>query len=127
MVSFLPILLQLVVQICVKHQACFVLDDSCVFLTNCWVFGNSVIELTLLNCCKTKMQRGLVAMASMGPDQNGSEFFITVDTLAELNGQYVVFGEVIEGMSIVDRINGLALNEDESPSIAVVIAECGQL
>ncbi|CAK9864763.1 unnamed protein product [Sphagnum jensenii] len=72
-------------------------------------------------------QRGLVAMASMGPDQNGSEFFITVDTLAELNGQYVVFGEVIEGMSIVDRINGLALNEDESPSIAVVIAECGQL
>jgi cyclophilin family peptidyl-prolyl cis-trans isomerase len=66
-------------------------------------------------------------MDSMGPDKNGSVFFITVDAVPEIDGQYVVFGEVIEGMEVVDRINSSTIEEDETPRIPIVISECGQL
>jgi len=47
---------------------------------------------------------GLVAMANSGPDSNGSQFFITYDAAPSLNGDYTIFGEVIEGMDVVDGI-----------------------
>jgi len=48
--------------------------------------------------------KGLVAMANAGPDTNGSQFFITYGPAEQLNGQYTIFGEVIEGMEIVESI-----------------------
>ena len=47
---------------------------------------------------------GLVAMANSGPDTNGSQFFITYAATPNLNGSYTIFGEVIEGMEVVDGI-----------------------
>jgi len=47
---------------------------------------------------------GLVAMANSGPDSNGSQFFITYAPAPDLNGGYTVFGEVVEGMDIVQTI-----------------------
>ena len=47
---------------------------------------------------------GLVAMANSGPDSNGSQFFITYAAAPSLNGDYTIFGEVIEGMDVVDGI-----------------------
>lgn len=66
-------------------------------------------------------------MGSMGPDHNGSIFFITVDAVEELNGQYVVVGEVIEGMDVVDRINDSVTEEDEYPKFRILISNSGQL
>lgn len=52
-------------------------------------------------------------MDSLGFDKNGLVFFIMMDVIFEFDGQYVVFGEVIEGMEIVECINNSVFGEDE--------------
>jgi cyclophilin family peptidyl-prolyl cis-trans isomerase len=47
---------------------------------------------------------GLLAMANAGPDTNGSQFFITYGPAAHLNGSYTIFGEVLEGMDVVNAL-----------------------
>jgi len=47
---------------------------------------------------------GVVAMANAGRDTNGSQFFITFDAAEFLNGGYTIFGQVIEGMDVVNAI-----------------------
>ncbi len=47
---------------------------------------------------------GLVAMANSGPDSNGSQFFVTYDAAPNLNGGYTIFGEIVEGMEVVESI-----------------------
>ncbi len=47
---------------------------------------------------------GVVAMANAGPDTNGSQFFITYGAQEFLNGGYTIFGQVVEGMDVVNAI-----------------------
>lgn len=63
-----------------------------------------------------KVVRGALAMANSGPNTNGSQFFI-VTTLATpwLDGRHTVFGEVTEGMDIVDAISTTPRNENDHP------------
>jgi len=71
--------------------------------------------------------RGLMSMANSGPDTNGSQFFITFDDAKWLDGKHVVFGMVVEGMDVLDTIEGLQTNDRDRPLREVVIAESGVL
>ena len=48
--------------------------------------------------------RGVIAMASSGRNTEGSQFFITTGTSGNLDGEYSVFGRVIEGQDVVDKL-----------------------
>ena len=48
--------------------------------------------------------RGTVAMANSGPNSNGSQFFIIHKDYTQLPKNYVIFGKVVEGMDVVDKI-----------------------
>ena len=47
---------------------------------------------------------GLLAMANAGPGTNGSQFFLTFGPTEWLNGQHTIFGEIVEGMDVLDKI-----------------------
>jgi cyclophilin family peptidyl-prolyl cis-trans isomerase len=48
-------------------------------------------------------REGIVAMANAGPTANGSQFFITYGPAEHLNGGFTIFGEVLEGMDVIEQ------------------------
>jgi len=69
-------------------------------------------------------KRGQLSMANSGPDTNGSQFFITFAATPWLNGHHVVFGEMVDGDSILSQIEAVGTREGK-PKAEVKIIDCG--
>lgn len=50
-------------------------------------------------------QAGMVAMANSGPDENGSQWYITLGDVSQLDGSYTIFGQVVDGLDVVQAIS----------------------
>lgn len=59
---------------------------------------------------------GVLAMANAGRDTNGSQFFITFGPAEYLNGDYTIFGQVVDGMDVVNSIT--LRDPDQYPNFA---------
>ena len=69
---------------------------------------------------------GTLSMANSGEDTNGSQFFITTAETAWLDGKHVVFGRVLEGMSVVKSVEAVG-SSGGSTSKTVKIVDSGEL
>lgn len=90
----------------------------------CSIYGEKFADE---NFNQKHTQKGLLSMANAGPNTNGSQFFITTTTTPHLDNKHVVFGRVIEGMDIIDKIEQTETDQGDKPLEDVIIADCGML
>lgn len=69
---------------------------------------------------------GILSMANAGPNTNGSQFFICTAKTEWLDGAHVVFGQVVEGMDVVEALEALGSRSGRT-SKSIEVADCGQL
>ncbi len=64
---------------------------------------------------------GRLAMANAGPNTNGSQFFITVVPTTWLNRRHTIFGQVVEGQDVVEKISAIPRERSDRPKTPVVV------
>merc|ERR1712131_71389 len=70
--------------------------------------------------------RGILSMANAGPNTNGSQFFLCFEKTPWLDGRHVVFGSVVEGFDVLEKIEETGSQSGRTKK-EVLITNCGQL
>lgn len=70
---------------------------------------------------------GILGMCNDGEHSNASSFYITISKMSWMNGKYVAFGRVVDGMKTVEEIHSQPVKHNQSPEVKITIEDCGVL
>ena len=68
-----------------------------------------------------------MTVQNSGPNTNGCQFFLTTVPTPHLDGKHVVFGQVVDGMSVVKQIENTRTGAGDRPTTDVIIRDCGMI
>ena len=93
-------------------------DDS---MINRWGTGGPGYTFADEIHSNNKNDKGTISMANAGPNTNGSQFFINTNNNNFLDTKHTVFGNVVEGMDVVSKIENVETSTADRPVESVVI------